>query len=364
MKIFEITNPQLDVSDPVAFIRSMQKSLGMSSTGTGGLTLANPKGKVTDTNLDTTPDSIDSVAPSSDSSSGSKVVVVGDSLAVGTGGQIKGAVVDAKSGSSSSSILEKIISNKELKGADVAVISAGANDGAGKDGKNPNSSKTIDNLKNIRDTLGAKKYIWILPYNRSVAKDIMSVAGSDEVIDLAKTTTPSKDGVHPSSYTPVAKSAVSKGAVVPAPAPALKKSAPASGKKEVSRKGTVNPGEVQSYLSSKGLDRNQVAGIMANIKAESSFRPGAIGDNGTSGGLFQHHKDRFTAMRQAAGPNWQTNWKGQIDFALSEPAGRKYASTKFATPEEASKWFTIHFERPADMVAKANSRSQDASQFA
>jgi len=131
-----------------------------------------------------------------------------------------------------------------------------------------------------------------------------------------------------------------------------------------SSKGPVNQQQIASYLSSKGLSSQHVAGIMANIKHESNFNPAAIGDNGTSGGLFQHHGPRFQAMVKAAGPNWKTNWKGQIDFALSEPAGRQYASMKFRTPQEASKWFTINFEIPANKVAKANDRSRDASQFA
>jgi hypothetical protein len=132
----------------------------------------------------------------------------------------------------------------------------------------------------------------------------------------------------------------------------------------VGKKGSISPDAVRSYLSGKGLDKQHVAGIMANIKHESGFRPGVLGDSGTSGGLFQHHAERFTAMRKAAGPDWQTNWKGQIDFALSEPAGNRYVNTKFSTPEEATKWWTINFEIPANKVAQANIRSQSASQFA
>ena len=128
--------------------------------------------------------------------------------------------------------------------------------------------------------------------------------------------------------------------------------------------GPANVGAIQSYLSSKGLDKNQVAGIMANIKHESNFNAGAIGDNGTSGGLFQHHADRFTKMRQAAGSNWKSNWKGQIDFALSEPAGQQYKSLKFTSPEQATQWWTINFEIPANKYAQANIRSRSASQFA
>jgi LysM repeat protein len=135
-------------------------------------------------------------------------------------------------------------------------------------------------------------------------------------------------------------------------------------------KNPVNPNEIKSYLSSKGLDRNQVAGIMANIQAESSFDSGAIGDGGTSGGLVQHHDSkqdkRFSNMVKAAGgpDQWQKNWKGQLDFALSEPAGARYQNMTFPTPQAATTWWTINFEIPANKEQQAAIRSQSASQFA
>ena len=135
-------------------------------------------------------------------------------------------------------------------------------------------------------------------------------------------------------------------------------------------KNPVNPNEIKSYLSSKGLDPNQVAGIMANIKAESSFDSGAMGDNGTSGGLVQHHDSkqdkRFTNMVKAAGgqDRWQKNWKAQLDFALSEPAGARYQGMTFPTPQAATTWWTINFEIPANAQQQAAIRSQSASQFA
>jgi hypothetical protein len=127
----------------------------------------------------------------------------------------------------------------------------------------------------------------------------------------------------------------------------------------------VSKEAVKSYLSNK-MDNIHVAGIMSNIQAESSFRPGVMGDRGTSGGLFQHHAERFTKMVAASGgpSKWKTNWKGQIDFALTEPAGRKYLRMKFNSPEEASKWWTLYFEIPANKQQVAVSRSLSASRFA
>jgi len=119
---------------------------------------------------------------------------------------------------------------------------------------------------------------------------------------------------------------------------------------------TISPADVADYLKSKGLDSNQILGILANIQGESSFRPGVMGDNGASGGLFQHHKTRFTSMVAAAGDDWATNWKGQIDFALTEQPGRAYMNIKFKTPEEATAWWTKYFEIPADIPGDTRKR--------
>jgi len=305
-----------------------------------------------------------------------KVVVVGDSLAVGTGSQISGAIVDAKVGINSSAVLYKVTNDNQLKGADVAIISAGANDGAGKNGKNPDSAKTIANLKGIRNALGAKKYVWILPYNRSVAQDIMSIAGSDEVIDLAKTTEPSKDGIHPSSYAPVAKDAIKKGGVSPAPATTPNKSSPGGGTidtrtgKQRGAKNFVNPNNMMRYLSGQGLDKNSIAGLLANARAESSFNSGAYiksdAGQGQGGGLFGFHdpkdgRGEFTNMVNSCGADWQSNWQGQLDYALQ---ASRYPKTGFKSPGAAASWFVTNYERPKYPARAIAVRSADAANYA
>lgn len=127
----------------------------------------------------------------------------------------------------------------------------------------------------------------------------------------------------------------------------------------------VSPNEISSYLTSKGLDKNQVLGILANIKSESNFDAGAIGDNGTSGGLFQHHADRFAGMIAAAGGDnqWQQNWKAQIDYALSEPAGRQYIALRFTSPEQATEWWTRKFEIPANVDQQVALRQRNLTAF-
>ena len=207
---------------------------------------------------------------------------------------------------------------------------------------------TLNTVRTFQKDIGIKP-ITGMPDEKTIAK-LNELLNSKFKGKISKSTSADVKLAH--------ASAVNHGGTSGKPGVGAQKAIPNAVSKEV----------VKSYLASKGLDKNQVAGIMANIQHESSFDSGAIGDNGTSGGLFQHHdspqEKRFSNMVRAAGTNWQSNWKGQIDFALSEPKGQEYKGTKFANPEEATAWWTIHFEVPANKFAKAEVRSQSASQYA
>ena len=130
------------------------------------------------------------------------IVVVGDSIAVGIGQSIKGAVVNATVGINSSRILSNISSDSKVQGAKLAIVSAGSNDIVKGKG---NPQQLTANIAAIKDALNAEKYVWILPYDK-IANDAVSKAvGSDKTIDL--TSYPSTDGLHPSSYNTVANDA-------------------------------------------------------------------------------------------------------------------------------------------------------------
>lgn len=121
-------------------------------------------------------------------------------------------------------------------------------------------------------------------------------------------------------------------------------------------KESVNPKEVYDYLRSKGVDHEHAMGMLTNIMGESGFRPGVIGDDGTSGGLFQHHNERFAKMKSFAGPDWQKDWKKQVDFALTEKETKDYLSTSYGSGKEATVGFTKKFEKPKDADAAARER--------
>lgn len=124
-----------------------------------------------------------------------------------------------------------------------------------------------------------------------------------------------------------------------------------------SMKGSVPKKPVYDYIRSKGVDHIHAMGMMTNIEGESGFRPGVLGDNGTSGGLFQWHNERLGKMSQSI-PDWQTNWKAQIDYALSDKEGNvdKYFATPYASSEEATTGWVKYFERPKDPVAASATR--------
>ncbi len=121
----------------------------------------------------------------------------------------------------------------------------------------------------------------------------------------------------------------------------------------------VDSKEIYQYLISKGLSHEHAVGMLTNIKAESGFNPAAdqAGDGSQGIGLFQYtQKDRKDAFLKTV-PDYKTNWKAQIDFALTENISKKYTSQKFATSAEASDWFTRQWERPKNVDSDALKRA-------
>jgi len=116
--------------------------------------------------------------------------------------------------------------------------------------------------------------------------------------------------------------------------------------------GTTTAGAVYNYLLSKGLSENHAKGITANISRESGFKLGAHNPNDPgagSFGLFQWNGGRAQKMFKAV-PDWQNNWKGQIDYALGEDHGPRYLATQFGSAGEAAYDWMKYWERPAEYV--------------
>jgi len=132
--------------------------------------------------------------------------------------------------------------------------------------------------------------------------------------------------------------------------------------------GSVPWQSIAQHLKSKwNMSVAQIAGMLANIRVESGFMASDehMDSNGLpAGGLFSHNGPRLQQLKQKLGPNWKSNWQGQLDFALSEPDGASYRTKKFPDATTASKAWTMGFERPAKASVQAAKRAPAASQYA
>ena len=109
--------------------------------------------------------------------------------------------------------------------------------------------------------------------------------------------------------------------------------------------------EVYDYLmTKKGMTPQKANAIMSNIEGESGFYSDAIqtGNIENRGlGLFQHTFSTRKEDLVKQVPDWETNWKGQIDFAMSESEMKSFMRKDYDNQEEATEGFMQTFEKPA-----------------
>lgn len=72
--------------------------------------------------------------------------------------------------------------------------------------------------------------------------------------------------------------------------------------------------KAMNYFMSQGWTKNQAAGIVANLNAESGLNPhGKAGDNGTANGIAQWHPDRIAKIENWLGKSWKdTTYEDQL----------------------------------------------------
>ncbi|MCR5788520.1 MAG: Ig-like domain-containing protein [Lachnospiraceae bacterium] len=124
-------------------------------------------------------------------------------------------------------------------------------------------------------------------------------------------------------------------------------------------------------LSPMGLNKAAACGVLANIQAESGFRPGAVGDNGTSFGICQWHASRYTALINYCNSmslDYQT-LEGQLAYLNYELSGTyknsvlaklKSASNDANGAYQAGYDFCYNFERPSDKENRSKTRGNSA----
>ncbi|MDE4297084.1 phage tail tip lysozyme [Phaeobacter gallaeciensis] len=128
--------------------------------------------------------------------------------------------------------------------------------------------------------------------------------------------------------------------------------------------------QLLALLQAEGVSGNAAAGILGNFKVESGFDTNIVGDNGTSYGLAQWHKDRWQGLKmfsQEMGLD-QSDPRAQIKFLMHE-LQKDYPDllarmNLAANPGEAAAMFMREFERPHKDYANEAGRRAAAAQIA
>jgi hypothetical protein len=123
-----------------------------------------------------------------------------------------------------------------------------------------------------------------------------------------------------------------------------------------------------AFFMSKGYTREQAAGIVANLKAESGLKVGAVGDGGQAYGLAQWHPDRQAKFKEVFGRDIKgSSLEQQMEFVAWElknseaGAGNRLRSAK--TAKEAGALVAQLYERPADTSGEMSKRGSSAEQI-
>jgi len=117
-------------------------------------------------------------------------------------------------------------------------------------------------------------------------------------------------------------------------------------------------------LRSVGASPVQAVGLLGNAMAESSLDPEAVGDGGTSFGLWQFHEPSFPGASGLVTGHPANDLVAQVRFLVSH-GGLGAASG--STPESVAGNFAAHFERCTTCQPGQSSYQQRqiyASQFA
>ena len=128
--------------------------------------------------------------------------------------------------------------------------------------------------------------------------------------------------------------------------------------------GTKEEQAAMAYFQAQGWSREQAAGLAANIKRESAFRPDAVGDNGKAYGIAQWHPDRQAEFKKKFGKDIQgSSMEEQMAFMhyeLTQGNERKAGNILRGTSSaaEAAAAVSSHYERPADKAGEAAKRGQ------
>lgn len=125
-----------------------------------------------------------------------------------------------------------------------------------------------------------------------------------------------------------------------------------------------------AFFQSMGWSKEQAAGIVANLQAESGMNPRAVGDNGKAVGIAQWHPDRQANFRRWAGKDLKdASVEEQMRFVhyeLTQGSEQKAGALLRATQNarQAGEVVSRYYERPLATDAEASRRGAAAAQIA
>jgi hypothetical protein len=241
---------------------------------------------------------------------GPLISVVGDSIAVGTGGALTkiqdGVQVLATVGHRVNQSIDAINATPSIKNPRFAVVSIGSNDIVKGKG---NPSRLSTGIETIRTQLAAKAYVWILPYDSLAKSTVKAVADKygDKTIDLDRY--PTSDTIHPTSYANVAKDVKALLATIGTNVPDPNQAPKANNNLNTG----VQPG---SFIlrDLPPLSKSDVQILMHAIgKAETGSIPGGVQNYSKENTIGYVGKYQFgaAALTSRGWLEWTTNDKGK-----------------------------------------------------
>lgn len=125
-----------------------------------------------------------------------------------------------------------------------------------------------------------------------------------------------------------------------------------------------------AFFQGLGWSKEQAAGIVANLKAESNLNAKAVGDGGKAYGIAQWHPDRQENFKKWAGKDIRESTQAEqmafVHYELTQGAERKAGDLLRASKNaaQAGEVVSRYYERPAAADAEAAKRAKAAVQIA
>lgn len=126
---------------------------------------------------------------------------------------------------------------------------------------------------------------------------------------------------------------------------------------------------VVDFFKNKGWSNEQAIGIAANLKKESNFDTGAVGDGGNAVGIAQWHDPRQRAFMKWAGKNVRTatleEQMGFVNYELTQGSEKAAGDALRGAKDErqAASIVSRQYERPGNADGEAAGRANAATEM-